>query len=39
MSSGEAEYYALVKTGSEGLGVQSLVSDLGVDLVLRHFGR
>ena len=30
LSSGEAEYYALVKGGSIGLGIQSIMQDLGV---------
>ena len=29
MSSGEAEYYALVKGAAEGLGMQALMKDLG----------
>ena len=32
LSSGEAEYYGLVKAAGAGLGHQSLMSDLGVDL-------
>ena len=32
LSTGESEYYALVKGGSVGLGLQSLCADLGVDL-------
>ena len=30
ISSGEAEYYALVKGGSEGLGVKGIMKDMGV---------
>jgi hypothetical protein len=32
LSSGEAEYYGLVKAAGAGLGHQSLMSDLGIDL-------
>ena len=32
LSTGESEYYALVKGGSVGLGLQSLCADLGLDL-------
>ena len=35
MSSGEAEYYAMVKAAAEGLGIQSLCKDLGYDFPLR----
>ena len=35
MSSGEAEYYAAVKGGAEGLAMQSMCRDLGVELRLR----
>jgi hypothetical protein len=35
MSSGEAEYYALVKAAAEGLGIQSLAKDLGIDVTVR----
>ena len=35
MSSGEAEYYGLVKGSSHGLGVASIASDLGVDLSVK----
>ena len=31
LSSGEAEYYALVKAASVGLGVQSLAKEMGID--------
>ena len=31
MSSGEAEYYGLVKSGSQGLGIRALLGDLGVE--------
>ena len=30
LSSGEAEYYALVKCGCETLGLQSVMADLGI---------
>ena len=32
LSTGESEYYALVKGGSTALGIQSLLQDLGLDL-------
>ena len=35
LSSGEAEYYALIKAAAEGLGMQSIARDLGFDLVIR----
>ncbi len=35
LSSGEAEYYGLVKGSGVGLGYQSLLRDLGLDLPLR----
>ena len=35
MSSGEAEYYAAVKGGAEGLAMQSMCRDLGVEMRLR----
>ena len=35
MSSGEAEYYAMVKAAAEGLGIQALAKDLGLQLKLR----
>ena len=35
LSSGEAEYYALVKAAAEGLGIQSLAKDLGWDFKVR----
>ena len=31
LSSGEAEYYGLVKNGSQGLGIRALLGDLGVE--------
>ena len=31
LSSGEAEYYSMVKAGSVGLGMESLLKDLGVE--------
>ena len=34
LSSGEAEYYALVKGAAEGLGIQSLCRDLGYEFSL-----
>ena len=34
LSSGEAEINAFVKSAAEGIGVQSLARDLGVDLTL-----
>jgi hypothetical protein len=35
LSSGEAEYYGAVKAGGIGLGYQSLMADLGIELPLR----
>ena len=35
MSSGEAEYYAAVRGGAEGLAMQSMCRDLGVELRIR----
>ena len=35
MSSGEAEYYAMVKAAAEGLAIQAVVLHLGYDLKLR----
>jgi hypothetical protein len=35
LSSGEAEYVALVKAAAEGLGVQALACDLGLETALR----
>jgi len=35
LSSGEAEYYSLVKAAAEGLGIQALAKDLGYDLQVR----
>ena len=37
LSSGEAEYYALVKTAAEALGVQALAADLGWSMRVRIF--
>ena len=34
-SSGETEYYGVVKGASEGLGTQSLLRDINIDLKLR----
>ena len=34
LSSGEAEYYGLVKGASTGLGIKSMFEDFGIDLVL-----
>ena len=31
LSSGEAEYYGIVKSGSQGLGIRALLGDLGVE--------
>jgi hypothetical protein len=35
LSSGEAEYYGMVKGGSQALGVKSMLHDLGVNLNIR----
>ena len=35
MSSGEVEYYAAVKGRAEGLAMQSMAKDLGIDLKIR----
>ena len=35
LSSGEAEYYALVSGCAEGLGIQSLASDMGYEVEVR----
>ena len=35
LSSGEAEFYGLTRCGSIGMGIQSLLLDLGIDLQLR----
>ena len=35
MSSGEAEYYALVKAAAEALGIQALAKDLGLAMKIR----
>ena len=35
MSSGEAEYYAMVKAAAEALGAQAVAKDLGVDVKIR----
>ena len=35
MSSGEAEYYALVKAAAEALGIQALAKDLGLEMKIR----
>ena len=37
LSSGEAEYYAMVKGTIEGIGLQSLAKDLGWNIELRLF--
>ena len=34
-SSGEAEYYAAVKGASEGLGLQAMLRDVGIDNQVR----
>ena len=33
LSSGEAEYYALVKGASQGIGVQNIMNDFGVEVI------
>ncbi len=35
LSSGEAEYYGIVKGSSVGLGIRSILRDLGVELRIR----
>jgi hypothetical protein len=35
LSSGEAEYYALIKAAAEGLGIQSIARDLGFEMTVR----
>ena len=35
LSTGEAELYALNKASAQGLGLQSLLNDLGIDLEVR----
>ena len=35
LSSGEAEFYALVKTASQGLGLRAMLDDLGVGMKLK----
>ena len=35
LSSGEAEYYALVKGASQGIGIQNITEDLRVEVILR----
>ena len=37
LSSGEAEFYAIVKGTSTSMGVQSVLCDLGVDLKVKVF--
>ena len=37
-SSGEAEYYSLIKGAAEGLGFQAMASDLGVDAYICVWG-
>ena len=37
MSSGEAEYYAIVKAGAEALGIQAVALDLGWDVRAKLF--
>merc|ERR1712016_553634 len=32
LSSGEAEYYGMVKGASNGLGMRSIIADLGIDM-------
>ena len=35
LSSGEAEYYGIVKGGSQGIGLRSMMGELGVEVDLR----
>ena len=35
LSSGEAEYYALVKGGSVGLGIKTMLKEIGVNIEVR----
>ena len=35
LSSGEAEFYALVKTASQGLGLKAMLADLGITAKLK----
>ncbi len=35
MSSGEAEYYALIKGAAEGLGLQAVMADLGWEVKVK----
>ncbi len=35
ISSGEAEYYAMVKGGSSGLGIQAMMDELGIKMNIR----
>ena len=35
LSSGEAEYYGLVKGASQAMGLRSLAADMGIDLSIR----
>ena len=35
LSSGEAEYYALVKGGSAGLGIKSMLKEMGVNVEIK----
>ena len=37
LSSGEAEYYALVKAAAEALGIQALAKDLGLEMNIRFW--
>ena len=34
LSSGEAEYYAIVKGSAEGLGIQAIAADMGLEWCL-----
>ncbi len=35
LSSGEAEYYSIVKGGSSSLGIRSILKDMGVDVKIK----
>ena len=35
LSSGEAEYYAIVKAGSQALGLKAMAKDFGIDLKIK----
>ena len=38
LSSGESELYATLRAASEGLGIQSIAKDVGIDLRRRSMG-